>query len=88
MIITSNRIVSITEANQNFSKVVKNATKYGDTVIFKNNKPVYVIFDINKMGPEFIKEYEQLKFKYMSDNLLVEYEEAYKELAKWRLRAT
>lgn len=82
MIITSNRIVSITEANQNFSKVVKNANKYGDIVIFKNNKPVYVIVDINKMGPEFIKEYEQLKFKYMSDSLLVEYEEAYKELAK------
>ena len=82
MIITSNRIVSITEANQNFSKVVKNANKYGDIVVFKNNKPVYVIVDINKMGPQFIKEYEQLKFKYMSDSLLVEYEEAYKELAK------
>lgn len=83
MIISSNRIVSMTEANQNFSKVVKNASKYGDTVIFKNNKPSYVVFDINIMGQEFIKEYEKLKIKYLSEKLLEEYDEAYKELAKW-----
>jgi prophage maintenance system killer protein len=39
-------VISITEANQNFIKVAKNARKYGDTVIFKRIKPVYVLFDI------------------------------------------
>ena len=35
MMIATNRIVSVTEANQNFNKVTKTANKYGDTVIFK-----------------------------------------------------
>jgi|694.fasta_scaffold58941_3 antitoxin Phd len=82
MMISTNKIVSITEANQNFTKVANNATKFGDTVIFKRNKPVFILLDIQTMGPNFIKEYEKLKFKYLSENLLKEYADAYKELAK------
>ena len=82
MMISTNKIVSITEANQNFSKVANHATKFGDAVIFKRNKPVFILLDIQTMGPNFIKEYEKLKFKYLSENLLKEYADAYKELAK------
>jgi antitoxin Phd len=82
MMITSNRIVSVTEANQNFNKVTQTAHKFGDTVIFKRNKPAYILFDIEMMGEDFIREYEKLKMKYMSERLLEEYTEAYKELAK------
>jgi antitoxin Phd len=82
MMISTNKIVSITEANQNFTKVANNATKFGDTVIFKRNKPVFILLDIQTMGPSFIKEYEKLKVKYLSENLLKEYADAYKELAK------
>lgn len=82
MMISTNKIVSITEANQNFTKVAKIANKFGDTIIFKRNKPAYILFDIEKMGEDFIKEYEKLKFKYISENLLKEYDDAYKELAK------
>ena len=39
MLIDSNQIVSMTEANQNFSKVVRQAEEDGCVVIFKNNKP-------------------------------------------------
>ncbi len=82
MYITSSRIVSMTEANQNFNKVAKTAQKYGDTVIFKRNKPAFVLFDIEKMGEDFVKEYEKMKIKFISENLLNEYEVAYKKLAK------
>jgi antitoxin Phd len=82
MMISSNRIVSVTEANQNFTKVTQTAHKFGDTIIFKRNKPAYVLFDIEQMGEEFIHEYEKLKLKYMSERLMVEYNEAYSELAK------
>lgn len=82
MTITTNRIVSVTEANQNFNKVTQTAHKFGDTVIFKRNKPAYVLFDIEKMGEDFIKEYEKLRLKYMSERLFDEYNEAYKALAK------
>lgn len=82
MVITTNRIISITEANQNFTKVTKTANKYGDAVIFKRNKPAYVVFDIEKMGEHFVNEYEILKAKFISEQLLKEYEVAHKVLAK------
>lgn len=82
MLISTNRIVSVTEANQNFSKVAGIAHKFGDTVIFKRNKPAYVLIDIEKMGNNFIREYEELKMKYISEQLLDEYHDAYTELAK------
>ena len=43
MLIDSNQIVSMTEANQNFSKVVRQAEEDGCVVIFKNNKPKFEI---------------------------------------------
>ena len=51
MMIDSNQIVSMTEANQNFSKVVKQVEENGCVVIFKNNKPKFVIIDIEAMHP-------------------------------------
>lgn len=74
--------MSVTEASQNFNKVTQNAHKYGETFIFKRNKPAYILLDIERMGDEFIKEYEKLKLKHISESLIDEYEEAYKELAK------
>ena len=49
MLIDSNQIVSMTEANQNFSKVVHQAEDNGCVVIFKNNKPKFVLLDIDQM---------------------------------------
>ena len=46
MLIDSNQIISMTEANQNFSKVVRQAEENGCVVIFKNNKPKFVLLDI------------------------------------------
>ena len=39
MMIDTNTIVSMTEANQNFSLVTRIVDQYGTAVIFKNNKP-------------------------------------------------
>lgn len=47
MVINTKQIVSMTEANQNFSKVSKIADKYGEALIIKNNKPKYILIDIN-----------------------------------------
>jgi len=82
MLISSNRIVTVTQANQQFNKLTQTASKYGDTIIFKRNKPAYVLFDIAKMGQEFVAEYEKLRMKHISSKLMDEYAEAYKELAK------
>lgn len=47
MNIDSKTIISVTDANQNFSKVVKMCEENGQAVIFKRNKPRYMMIDIN-----------------------------------------
>lgn len=47
MNIDSKTIISVTAANQNFSKVVKMCEENGQAVIFKRNKPRYMMIDIN-----------------------------------------
>ncbi len=46
MNINTETIATMTEANQNFSKVAKIAESNGQAVIFKNNKPKFLIIDI------------------------------------------
>ena len=43
MFIDTNLIVPMTEANQNFSKVVRLVDDNGMAVIMKNNKPRYMV---------------------------------------------
>ena len=40
-------IISVTDVNQNFSKVMRLIEKNGQALIFKNNKPRYLMLDIN-----------------------------------------
>ena len=47
MNIDTNSIISVTEANQNFTRATKLAEKNGQAVIFKNNKPKYLLIDID-----------------------------------------
>ena len=47
MLINTNSIVSTSEANQNFSRVTRIADAHGPAVIFKNNKPKYLLVDID-----------------------------------------
>ena len=45
MKIDTNTIISISEANQNFSKVARLVDKYGSAVVLKDNAPRYLIID-------------------------------------------
>ena len=49
MIINLKNLISITEANKNFSQVAKMADKSGTIVILKNNTPKYVLLDYEKL---------------------------------------
>ncbi|MDO4939920.1 MAG: type II toxin-antitoxin system Phd/YefM family antitoxin [Lachnospiraceae bacterium] len=60
MNIDSKTIISVTAANQNFSKVVKMVEENGEAVIFKRNKPRYLMIDIDNVKITD-KAYEQLK---------------------------
>ena len=48
MMINSNTLVSITEANQNFSKVARLVDEQGSAVILKNNVPRYLIVEFSQ----------------------------------------
>ena len=74
----TNNLVSITEANQNFSQVAKKVEQNGDVIILKNNKPQYVVskFDENK----FSTEMEMLTI--IAKMILTEHSKAFKELAQ------
>lgn len=61
MLIDTNKIVSMTEANQNFSQVAKEAEKYGTVVIFKNNNPKYILLDIDACRLELPKSDERIE---------------------------
>lgn len=80
MTINTNQIVSMSEANQNFSKVVKIADKNGSAVVFKNNKPKYMIVNIEE-NPIFELTDDE-KIDVASKRILEKYLEAFKELAK------
>lgn len=80
MIINSENIISITEANQNFSRAAKIADKNGEAVIFKNNRPKYVLYDIES-SPQ-IEMTEEEKIEFVGRRILKEHLNAFKELAK------
>ena len=47
MMINSDTIFSMTQANQNFSQVARTVDQTGEAVIFKNNKPKFLVIDID-----------------------------------------
>ena len=80
MQIDTNTIVSATEANQNFSRVTRIAEKNGQTVIFKNNKPRYMLIDLEKSPVLDLTDDE--KIDIVANRILKRFKPAFEELAK------
>lgn len=80
MIINTNTMVSITEANQNFSKVTRLVDEKGSAIILKNNVPRYIIMEFSAV--EEIKNASDEEIEEISRRLIEKNLEAYKELAK------
>ena len=80
MTIDTNTMISITEANQNFSKVTKVVDEHGTAVILKNNVPRYIVVDFSMVEKEKIASTEDV-FS-ISERLIKQNMEAYKVLAK------
>ena len=81
MYIDTNTIYSMTQANQNFSQVAKTAEEKGEAIIFKNNKPKYIVIDIEKNG-SLLELSEDEKIDIIAKRILEKYLPAFKELAK------
>ena len=80
MIINTNQIISMTEANQNFSKVTKVVDKNSSAVIFKNNKPRYMV--INLADNPLLDLTDDEKIDIVAKRILVKHKTAFEELAK------
>ncbi len=83
MMINTNNLVPMTEANQNFSKVVRTVDENGMAVILKNNKPRYVVVDFDEYDTiAAAMQMRKAKIDGTADKLIDENMEALLELAK------
>ena len=81
MYIDTNTIFSMTQANQNFSSVARSVDKNGEAVVFKNNKPKYLVIDIE--NNDFILDLsDDEKIDIIAQRVLKRDLPAFKELAK------
>ena len=80
MIIDTSTMVSMTEANQNFSKVAKVAENNGQAVIFKNNKPKFLLIDVDSNSYFDITDDE--KIDVAAKRIMQRFKPAFEELAK------
>ena len=80
MMIDTNNWVSISEANQNFSKIARMVDETGSVVILKNNVPKYIVLNFEQADNEnYLNDSELLG---ISDKLMKKNKQAYEVLAK------
>ncbi len=80
MMVNTNNLVSITEANQNFSKVARLVDENGAAVILKNNVPRYVLIEFSQFEKE--QQASDDEILRISDHLMAKNRQAYEVLAK------
>jgi antitoxin Phd len=80
MLINTKNIVSITEANQNFSRVARMVDESGSAIILKNNAPRYLLIEFSQAEREQTVPDEDVRS--ISHRILAKNREAYEVLAK------
>lgn len=80
MMINTDSLVSITEANQNFSRVARLVDQTGQAVILKNNVPRYLVIEFPLAEQE--QEASDEDIRAISARLMAKNRAAYEELAK------
>ena len=80
MVINTDNLVSITEANQNFSRVARMVDENGAAVILKNNAPRYVLMEFSQVEDEQQAKDEDIL--EISKRLITKNKQAYEVLAK------
>ena len=79
MKIDTENLISITEANQNFSKVVKKVDSNGQVIILKNNQPKYIVSKIDDFQ---IKLTDNELLEVVAKRILSEHKRAFEVLAQ------
>lgn len=83
MMVNTDYLLPMTEANQNFSKVVRTVDENGMAVILKNNKPRYIVVDFDEYNTiSAALQMRKAKIDSVADKLIDENIDALLELAK------
>lgn len=80
MNINTDALVSLTEANQKFSRVARMVDENGAVVILKNNTPRYLLIEFNVAEKEQVAKNEDIL--EISKRLIEKNRDAYEVLAK------
>ena len=80
MQIDTNTLVSISEANQNFSKVARLVDQFGSAVILKNNVPKYMVLEFSQADAMELSSNETIN--EISKKLMKRNKKVYEVLAK------
>jgi antitoxin Phd len=81
MYINTNAIFSMSQANQNFSAVARTVDDIGEAVVFKNNRPKYLVLSMDNSELLFDLTDDE-KIDIIAKRVLEKYKNAFKELAK------
>ena len=73
-------IISVTEANQHFSRAESLAKEHGAVVIIKRKKPKYMLVDLEKTM--VIEMSEDEKIDFVTGRILAKHRHAFEELAR------
>lgn len=80
MIVDTRKTVSLTAANQNFSAVARQTERDGRTVIFKRNRPKFLLVDLD--GGDYLDLTEDERIDVVARRVMKRHKAAFLELAK------
>lgn len=83
MMVNTNALVPLTEANQNFSKVARLVDQSGLAVIIKDNTSRYIVVDFSEYDElQAARAARKQMVETIADKLISENLDAFQELAK------
>ena len=80
MYIDTDKIVTMTAANQNFSAVARQTDRDGKSIIFRNNRPKYILIDLDRDG--YLDLTEDERIDVVARRVMKRHKAAFLELAK------
>ena len=80
MLVDTENLVPISEANQNFSRVARLVDERGSVVILRNNKPSYVLSRFPRTDAE--DPLTDAEVDALADEIIEQYRPAFEALAK------
>ncbi len=80
MILDTRQIITVTDANKNFSRATRIADEHGEAIVFKNNRPKYKLVNLD-LEPD-LELTDDEKIDIVAKRIMKRFKPAFLELAK------